>query len=143
MYTVQAGDTALSIAAEFGIAVESVVWNNETVTGPTDEIDAGELVRVPGADGIIHEVRPGETLAVIANTYDANVGAIVNFRSNGLSDPNLLQVGAVLLVPGGRIESPPAPPPAEPTPTATPQATATPAPEAGEDENGEDGGGGE
>ena len=124
VYTARSGDTALSVAADFDIAVEYVVWNNETVTGPTDEIGEGEILRIPGIGGIIHEVRPGETLAAIAGAYDANVGSIVNFRANGLTNPNLLHVGAVLLVPNGRIDPPPTP-------------TPTPTPGAGEDDDAE------
>ena len=120
VYTARSGDTALSIADDFDLAVEYVVWNNEAGTGPTDAIEEGEILRIPGVGGIIHEVRPGETLAAIAKAYSANVGAIVNFRANDLVDPNLLQAGATLLVPGGRIDPPPTP---------------TPTPEAGEDED--------
>ena len=115
VYTARSGDTALSIADDFDIAVEYVVWNNDAVSDPTVEVEAGALLRIPGVGGIIHEVRPGETLAVIADAYSANVGSIVNYRANDLVDPNLLQVGAVILVPGGRLDPPP-----EPTPTATP-----------------------
>ncbi len=125
VYTTRAGDTALSIAGEFGIAVEYVIWNNDTVSAPTDELDERQLLRIPGVGGIIHEVRPGETLVAIANSYGANIGSIVNFRANGLTDPNLLHVGAVILVPSGRLDPPP-------TPTATPAPTATPTPEVDE-----------
>lgn len=134
VYTVQAGDTVSSIADQFGLSVFLVVWNNPSIEKPTTPLEEGELLRIPGSDGIIHQVAPGETLGLIAAHYGANAGSIVNYPANGLTDPNLLQVGAVILVPGGR---PPAPPEPDPTPTATAGATATPTaePVAGEDDS--------
>ncbi|MYE32299.1 MAG: peptidoglycan DD-metalloendopeptidase family protein [Chloroflexi bacterium] len=131
LYTVQAGDTVSSIAEQFRLTALLVVWNNAEIEDPATRLEEGQLLRIPGMDGIIHEVRPGETLTLIADRYGANAGAIVNFEANRLSNPDLLHVGATILVPYGR---PPVPPPAPPTPTATPQATATPAPAASEDE---------
>ena len=125
VYTVKAGDTVSSVAEQFGLPVFLVVWNNAALETPGTPIEEGQLLRIPGADGIIHRVVAGETLSSIADRYGANVGSIVNFPANGLSDPNLLQVGATILVPGGR---PPLPPPAAPTPEPTPQATVTPEP---------------
>ncbi len=125
VYTVKAGDTVSSVAEQFGLPVLLVVWNNAALDTPVTPIEEGQLLRIPGADGIIHRVVAGETLTSIADRYGANVGSIVNFPANGLSDPNLLHVGATILVPGGR---PPPPPPAAPTPEPTPQATVTPEP---------------
>lgn len=132
VYTVQAGDTVSSVAEQFDLNALLVVWNNAAIENPTTQLEEGQLLRIPGRDGIIHQVAPGETLGLIAERYGANAGAIVNYAANGLTDPNLLQVGAVILVPGGRL---PVPPPPDPTPTATPRATATPTPEAAGDED--------
>ena len=118
VYTVQAGDTVQSVADEFGIGAEYVVWNNDAVTSVDDALEEGSLLRIPGAEGIVHRVAPGETLSLIAERYGANVGAIVNFASNGLSNPNLLHVGAAILVPGARIDTPFVAPTPEPTAAA-------------------------
>ena len=127
VYTVKAGDTVSSVAEQFGLPVALVVWNNSGLETPVTPIEEGQLLRIPGADGMIHRVIAGETLTSIAEGYGANVGSIVNFPANGLSNPNLLQVGATILVPGGRPPSAPPPPPAA-TPTPPPRATATPEP---------------
>lgn len=119
VYTVRAGDTLQSIAGEFGIGAEYIVWNNDAIAAADDALEEGILLRIPGAEGIVHRVAPGETLSLIAERYGANIGAIVNFTSNGLSNPNLLQVGATILVPGARIEAPSPPPTPEPTPEPT------------------------
>jgi murein DD-endopeptidase MepM/ murein hydrolase activator NlpD len=115
VHTVQAGDTVRSVAGEFGIGAEYIVWNNDAITSVDDALEEGSLLRIPGAEGIVHRVAPGETLSLIAERYGANVGAIVNFASNGLSNPNLLHVGAAILVPGARLDTPVV----APTPEAT------------------------
>ncbi len=115
VYTVRAGDTVQSVADEFGIGAEYVVWNNDDIAYLDDPLEEGTLLRIPGVEGIVHRVAPGETLSLIAEQYGANVGAIVNFASNGLSNPNLLHVGTAILVPGARLDTPVTAPTPEPT----------------------------
>ena len=81
-----------------------MIWNNDGRRVPRSGARRGTELRIPGRDGVLHEVRPGETLTSIADRYGADVGNIVSFPANGLADPNLLQVGSTILVPGGRIE---------------------------------------
>ena len=63
-----------------------------------------------------HVVQSGETLRVIAARYGVSIGAIVN--ANGLTNPDLLRIGQVLVIPTGGGTSAPsnsapsAPPPA-------------------------------
>jgi flagellum-specific peptidoglycan hydrolase FlgJ len=49
--------------------------------------------------GLIHEVRPGDTVASVANAYDALIADVIT--SNKLSDPFIIVVGQKLAVPGG------------------------------------------
>lgn len=58
------------------------------------------LVSVAGAGaegGIIHVVRPGETLSSIARLYGVTPGAVA--AANGLADPDLILVGQKLKIP--------------------------------------------
>ncbi len=100
-YQAREGDTIASVAARFGIAREYVVWNNEG-TLRAGALVAGALIEIPSIDGIIHHVRPGETLAEIAAYYSVEPRAILDFPANGLSGPTAVPLGAVILVPGGR-----------------------------------------
>ncbi len=133
VYTVEAGDTVESIAERFEVGAEHLVWNNAGIASVDDELEEGARVRVPGVAGIIHVVGAGETLGEIADRYGANVGSIVSFEANGLSNPNLLYVGATILVPGGRLATPVSAPTPAPTETATPDPTPAATPAADED----------
>ncbi len=69
---------------------------------------------------LLHTVQPGETLAGIAAAYGVSLAELI--AVNHIQDPNLIQVGQVLVIPG--IPAPAAPagsptplPPEGPTPT--------------------------
>jgi nucleoid-associated protein YgaU len=49
------------------------------------------------ATGYSHEVKRGETLAQIAQQYGVTVDAIA--QANGISNPNMISVGQVLVIP--------------------------------------------
>lgn len=77
----------------------------------------------PTATQTTYIVQPGDTLGAIAQRYDLAVEDIM--AANGLTDPNTLDLGQVLIIPvaGSPAASPTeAPPPtnAPPLPTATP-----------------------
>ncbi len=68
-----------------------------------------------------YQVQSGDTLAVIAARFDTSVEELV--RLNSLANPNVLEVGQVLLIP-----TEPPPPSATPQPSATPGDPPTPLP---------------
>jgi murein DD-endopeptidase MepM/ murein hydrolase activator NlpD len=110
VYEVQPGDTVSSIAAHFGLQPESIVWNNVEVSDE-DFLAVGQLLRIPAMDGIIHEVRLGDTLSDIAARYGVELRAISTFTSNGVETADDIQEKQLVFVPGGT-----APPPPEPVP---------------------------
>jgi murein DD-endopeptidase MepM/ murein hydrolase activator NlpD len=130
-YEVQPGDTVSSIAAQFGLRTDSIVWNNVDLSDK-DFLAVGQLLRIPAMDGIIHEVRLGETLGDIAARYDADLNAITTFTSNGITTPDDIQEKQLVFVPGGTMPAPtPAPvavEPAEPAGGGVAGEPAAPAP---------------
>jgi len=68
-------------------------------------------------EGALHVVRPGETLYRIALGYGVTVEAIV--VANEIADPDSLEVGQVLLVPGATASIGPPPGPGPPPGTAS------------------------
>ncbi len=108
-YEVQPGDTVLGIAQRFGISSDYILWNNIGVVSDADLLTVGDRLRVPSLEGILHDVRLGETLTDITNTYEAEVSEVIGFPANSISDPNLLRDGETLLVVGGKRLPKPAP----------------------------------
>lgn len=50
---------------------------------------------------VIYTVQNGDTLFELAKKYDTTIGAIVKF--NGISDPDVLEIGQILRIPLGII----------------------------------------
>ena len=96
-YVVEEGDSVRTIARQFGVSNETVIWEND-LTDP-DVLRVGEDLRILPFSGLIHEVRPGDTVASVANAYDALVSDVIS--ANGLADPYIIVVGQKLAIPGG------------------------------------------
>jgi murein DD-endopeptidase MepM/ murein hydrolase activator NlpD len=114
-YVVQQGDTAASIAARFGLELESLLWNNAELRTDPDLLLIGEELTIPTRDGILYTVALGDTLLDVAAIYEADVENIVGLSSNQIEDPDSVLEGAVLLLPGA-VPPPPPPPAATPEP---------------------------
>ena len=125
---VQPGDTLSKIAGDYHISVRQLASYNG-VDDP-NVIRAGQILVIPPPAGeIAHEVRIADTVNSIAATYGVTPDAIV--ARNKLTNPNLIRIGQVLLVPRPaplttttRAPAPTTPigatpPTIPPTPTAT------------------------
>jgi flagellum-specific peptidoglycan hydrolase FlgJ len=96
-YVVEEGDSVRTIAKQFGVTNETVIWEND-LTDP-DILRVGQELHILPFSGLIHEVRPGDTVASVANAYEARVQDVVS--ANKLVDPFIIVVGQKLAVPGG------------------------------------------
>ena len=76
---------------------ETIIWEND-LTDP-DVLGVGQELQILPFSGLIHEVRPGDTVASVANSYDALVKDVIG--ANKLNDPYVIVVGQKLAVPGG------------------------------------------
>jgi LysM repeat protein len=99
VHTVEPGETVRSIAELYRVSSATVLAAN-AIENP-DVLHVGEPLVVPSVDGALHRVLPGETLRTIADDYGVDLPDLV--ASNALSaSPDLLTVGALLVVPGAR-----------------------------------------
>lgn len=101
-YTVQEGDTISSIAASFGISVNTLLWANSlkemSIIRPGDELTVLPIT------GLIHRVKSNQTIGWIANYYKSNAEEIIAF--NDLPADGSIQIGEKLVVPDGQIPAP-------------------------------------
>ncbi len=130
-YTVQAGDTLIRIAGQFGTTVSEIVRLNNLANPNLIYVGQRLLIREgggppppPGPTPIptppppppppptgqtTYTVRAGDTLSAIAVRFGTTVQAIM--AANNLSNPNFIYVGQVLIIPGEDDGGGPPPPP--------------------------------
>jgi murein DD-endopeptidase MepM/ murein hydrolase activator NlpD len=120
LYQVQEGDTASVLAERFGISLRTLLDNNPTAGSEEDVLQIDQQLVVPRKDGILYKVGHGETVDSIVNQFDnVTAATVVDYRPNAITDPNQLEPGVYLLLPGATVKPPPPPPPA-PTPAPAP-----------------------
>jgi LysM repeat protein len=102
------------IALGLGIGLTGVL----AVLLPSGTASAGTTVTVT--------VQPGESLSQVAAEENTTVAALV--AANGITNPDLVDAGAVLVVPGAGPAAAAAPPPVAPAAAPTPTPTPAPAP---------------
>lgn len=101
-YTVQAGDTLWSIAAQFNLDVDTLRWSNPALERDPDVLSVGTQLVILPVVGAYHLVEQGETLSSIAERYHVTEAAIRDFPLNHLSQGEALAAGQPLMVPNGR-----------------------------------------
>ncbi len=99
-YTVMAGDTLSGIAAKFGTTYQELA----AINGIADPnvIHVGQIIKLKGDAASTpqgentYTVQAGDTLSGIASKYGTTYQELAAL--NGISDPNVIHVGQVLLV---------------------------------------------
>jgi len=99
-YTVESGDTAISIANQFGIREESILGGNSFLSNDAGQLWAGTDIIILPVDGVLHDVVEGDTLEGLAEKYDVPVEDIIAYEPNNLEFPYRLYPGTQILVPG-------------------------------------------
>jgi murein DD-endopeptidase MepM/ murein hydrolase activator NlpD len=100
-YTVRTGDTLSGIAANFGLAINTLIWSNPAVEAVPDLLKLGQELTILPVDGAYHSVVQGDTLESIATYYKVSVEEITGFELNRIPNGSL-PLGLKLVVPGGK-----------------------------------------
>jgi len=99
-HVVQRGDTLYGIALRYGVTVQEIVQANGLAD--PNRIYAGQVLAIPREDAAtgegIYVVSPGDSVSLIARRYNTSVDAIAS--ANGLANPDVIEVGQRLLIPG-------------------------------------------
>lgn len=108
-YTVQEGDTLVSVAAKFGLQPETILWaNQEKLADNPHNLRIGQTLAILPVDGAYHRSSAGDQLDAIAKFYHANSEDILSFPGNhlrpeeigDLTNPTFV-AGTWLIIPGG------------------------------------------
>jgi LysM repeat protein len=105
-YKVRKGDSLGSIATRFGVSPQAISSANNLTDD--DLVYFGEELLIPNRipRQVYYTVRKGDSLASIAADQGVTVQSIAG--ANNVRNENLLQVGQILVIPGGK-GSPPEP----------------------------------
>jgi len=76
-YEVVEGNTISSIAQEWGVSEESILWANDLTQN--GKIKPGQKLDILPVSGVAHDVQSGDTIYSIAKKYRANAQAILDF----------------------------------------------------------------
>lgn len=96
-YQVEEGDTVSTIAANFGISVNTIIWANDL--NASGRIKPGQEIVILPVSGILHKVKSGESLSSIAALYKVEVERIGTFNKEAL------RAGDTVVVPNARPAS--------------------------------------
>ena len=124
IYRVEDGDTVSSIGAKFHVSSKYVLANNAEIRD-SDFLKLDQSIIVPVSDGILHEVRVGQTLSDIAARYDVPVDAITSYSGNHITKPDDIAERQMIFVPNGAVPTFVAGAAPVPSPSGTPSPNAT------------------
>ncbi len=97
-HTVKPGDTVSTIAAEFEVSVNTILWENNL--SAYSLIRPGNRLAILPVSGVSHKVVSGETIESITKKYNVEGEKIL--AVNNLEDINKLKTGQKLIIPGGK-----------------------------------------
>ena len=97
-YTVKPGDTISTIADEFSISVNTILWENNL--SAYSLIRPGNKLTILPTTGVTHNVARGENIGQIAKKYGIEENKII--EANNLTETDKLAVGKKLIIPEGR-----------------------------------------
>jgi murein DD-endopeptidase MepM/ murein hydrolase activator NlpD len=108
-YTVQSGDSLFSIASQFGIKPETVLWGNyETLQNNPHLLKVGQVLNILPVDGTYYQWNEGDRLSQVAEFFKVDPQAILSYPGNHLdltqanSDNPGIEPGTWIIVPGGK-----------------------------------------
>lgn len=96
-YTAQPDETVTSIAQKFGVSADTIKWSNDLTS---DTVTAGKELIIPPKNGIVYQVKEGDTVDSLASKYSASKEQIISFNDIELS--GTLPVGENILIPDGK-----------------------------------------
>lgn len=107
-YTVQAGDTLFSIASNYGLKPETVLWGNYEVLNDNPHLlKPSQVLNILPVDGTYYQWNDGDRLSGVAELFQVDQDDIIDYPGNFIdltqADPSAsIEAGSWLIVPGGK-----------------------------------------
>lgn len=98
-YVVKQGDSLWSIAAEFGVDLDTIIGANSL--DDINKLKLGTKLRIPNQEGIFVKVVKNDTVDKLANKYGSYKDAV--YVANGLDDKGTLKIGEEIFLPGAKL----------------------------------------
>jgi peptidoglycan endopeptidase LytE len=105
-YSVEPGESLVTIAAKFKVTVSQIRWSNSNLTS-SEAVVPGQTLVIPPVPGIAVSVKTGDTLESLASAYQVDPSSIADY--NRLRKGTLV-AGTVLVIPDGVGPAFPPPP---------------------------------
>jgi len=102
-YTVEAGDSVFSIANQYDLEPETVLWSNyDLLKNDPQTISVNQVLNIPPTDGVYYQWQSGDTFASVAAEYDVTPDSIMYWPGNNidLTNPEV-EAGDYVMIPGG------------------------------------------
>ena len=105
IYRVSRGDAMLSIAEDYKIKYETILYVNKQMEDNPHNLKPGMELIIPPVDGLYYEWKDGDTFESIADKFYTTADEIINFPGNkvDLTDPKI-EPGRLVMIPGGSRE---------------------------------------
>jgi murein DD-endopeptidase MepM/ murein hydrolase activator NlpD len=105
-YTVQRGDALFSIAKQFNLKPETLLWANSDILKDSPEnLRIGQVLKIPPVDGVYYQVKQDDTLTSIADEMSVSLDDILNWPGNNIDlTSQQVKPGDNVMVPGGHRE---------------------------------------
>jgi len=97
-YVVHQGDTLSSIAQQFNISLNTLLWANNMTS--KSKISVGKKLVILPTTGIMHVVGRGDTISEVAEIYKGKSNDIIAF--NDLDNEAGIFIGDILIIPNGQ-----------------------------------------
>ncbi|MDG1990108.1 MAG: LysM peptidoglycan-binding domain-containing protein [Dehalococcoidia bacterium] len=103
-HTVVSGDNLWDLGLEYDIDWKYIYWNNIDSMPSPSSIKLGEILSIPKMPVVQHQIKIGETITDIAQYYEVDVQAIIDFEFNSIKDKNNITVSQILYIPNAEIK---------------------------------------
>jgi murein DD-endopeptidase MepM/ murein hydrolase activator NlpD len=108
-YTVQTGDTLFSIAANFSLKPETLLWGNYEVLNDNPHLlKPNQVLNILPVNGVYYEWQEGDTLEGVATFFKTDPQSIINYSGNFIDLTEVgengagIEPGAWIIIPGGK-----------------------------------------